>query len=131
MVISTRSLPYMRKSATSRKVRQQETKRLAFLDPTGREINFRSGVFYTMKYHDAASLHAALTPLFAEVDVDDRGEANLYAVCARPRPQAEAALRAALEVELNMPYPDGYRHHQHDQAVTAVLDANRASGRLT
>ena len=34
VVISTRSLPYMRKSATSRKVRQQETKRLAFLDPT-------------------------------------------------------------------------------------------------
>jgi ParB family chromosome partitioning protein len=104
---------------------------LTYLDPrTNRAINFRNGQFYAMWFATTDSLTDACGQAFDVVHVEDTRNATILAVCADPKPMSEERLRWALELELDMPYPGAYRHGKHGPLVEAIVEANRALGRL-
>lgn len=104
---------------------------LTFLDPrSNRAINFKGGQLYAMWFATTESLTEACAQSFEVVHVEDTRNATILAVCADPKPVEEERLRWALNMEFDMPYPEGYRHHKQGPLVEAVVDANRALGRL-
>ena len=60
------------------------------------------------KYHTESEFHSLFGPFFRSVKVDDFSN-NINAACASALPVDPARLRAAIEFEFNLPYPDGTR----------------------
>jgi hypothetical protein len=60
------------------------------------------------KYHTVAEFKDLFGTFFRSVKVDDFSN-NINAACASARPVDPARLRAAIEFEFNLPYPDGTR----------------------
>ena len=58
------------------------------------------------KYHTVPEFKALFSPFFRSVKVADFSN-NINAACASARPIDKAKLRAAIEFEFNLPYPDG------------------------
>lgn len=70
------------------------------------------------KYHTVEGFQKLFSVRFATVKVASAGH-NIQAVCYRPRPVKVAGLRAALEFEFDLPYPDGSRMGLADDAIKA------------
>ena len=60
------------------------------------------------KYHTVTEFKDLFGPFFRSVKVDDFSN-NINAACASARPVDPARLRAAIEFEFDLPYPDGTR----------------------
>jgi hypothetical protein len=58
------------------------------------------------KYHTVPEFRDLFSPFFRSVKVRDFSN-NINAACASARPVDPARLRAAIEFEFNLPYPDG------------------------
>lgn len=83
---------------------------ISFLLPY--EPNIKLGNFSgkpkVQKYHTPREFHELFRARFSVVQVT-RGADNVEAACAVPLPLDREALRAAVEFEFDLPYPDGSR----------------------
>ena len=70
------------------------------------------------KYHTQKEFHQLWTPFFRSVKVQELSN-NITAVCAHARFAETDQLRAAIEFEFDLPYPDGTRMDRIDQAKEA------------
>jgi hypothetical protein len=70
------------------------------------------------KYHTEKEFHQLWTPLFRSVRVRKLSN-NVTAVCAHAKEVDPDRLRAALEFEFNLPYPDGTRMNLVTEAKAA------------
>jgi len=60
------------------------------------------------KYHTVAEFRELFGPFFRSVKAEEFG-ANVTAICSGALPPARERLRAAIEFEFDLPYPDGSR----------------------
>lgn len=79
------------------------------------------------KYHTEKEFHALWTPGFRSVKVREMSN-NITAACAHALPVDPAKLRAAIEFEFDLPYPDGTRMDMVAEAIAAF--ENRLGLRL-
>lgn len=70
------------------------------------------------KYHTEKEFHQLWTPFFRSVKVREMSN-NITATCAHALPLDRGRLRAALEFEFDLPYPDGTRMGLANEAITA------------
>lgn len=70
------------------------------------------------KYHTQKEFHQLWTPFFRSVKIQELSN-NITAVCAHARPVETDRLRATIEFEFDLPYPDGTRMDRIDQAKEA------------
>jgi hypothetical protein len=70
------------------------------------------------KYHTIAEFRDLFSQFFRSVKVDDFSN-NINAACASARPVDPARLRAAIEFEFDLPYPDGTRMNLVQSAMDA------------
>jgi ParB family chromosome partitioning protein len=125
--VATRNVETQRRAESTATARQSNVSQLSFLDASNVELRFQSGRWLTMRYHDGASLRELLQEYFGEVTVHATTNATIKAVCRAPRDLDPERIAWALGEELNMPYPNDYRHGQHTGAVAELL--RRASER--
>lgn len=70
------------------------------------------------KYHTEKEFYQLWTPFFRSVKVRELSN-NITAACAHPRAVDPGKLRAAVEFEFNLPYPDGTRMDLVERAKEA------------
>ena len=130
LCLGTRSLA-RQDDASSAKSHRGSNQGITYLDPkTNRAINFKGGQFYAMWFATTETLREQCSRMFDAVHVEDTRNATILAVCGEPRPVTEQVLRAALEAEFGMAYPNDYRHNKQGPLVEAIVEANRELGRL-
>lgn len=86
------------------------------------EAGIRIGDFQdkpkVQKYHTQKEFHQLWTPFFRSVKVREMSN-NITATCAHALPLDRDRLRAAIEFEFDLPYPDGTRMGLVQEAIAA------------
>lgn len=104
---------------------------VSFLDENNVELNFHKGKWQTLRFHTPQTLTAVLEEFFDDIVIKNPTQGNMHALCRLPKPLDPERIRAAAEIELDMPYPpqtdggDNYRHGRHKRTVQQLLDAYR------
>lgn len=70
------------------------------------------------KYHSQKEFYELFKEFFAAVKVDECNQ-NVQAICAKPRKVSAKRLKAAIEFEFDLPYPDGTRMGLVAEALAA------------
>lgn len=95
---------------------------LEFLDRQNFSATFRSGVWTMQHFHTKESLETLMLKYFESVEVcGESTGSNIYAICRNPRAVDLQQAERALEFELNMEYPKGYRHNAHEKLKRLIL----------
>lgn len=102
---------------------------LEFLDKDNYSATFRGGVWTIQHFHSLESLAELLDRYYFDVSVmrKKKTQSNIHAVCKSPKPIDLNYLETALEFELNMEYPCGYKHDQHHRLMELILNENAKS----
>lgn len=104
-----------------------KTRSLEFLDKDNYSATFRGGVWTMQHFHTLETLKELLDRYYYDVKVfgGKKSKSNIYAVCQQPKPIDLDYLATALEFELNMEYPNKYKHNQHIRLKELIVKANR------
>ena len=98
-------------------------RRIEFLDPNNFSATFRNGVWTMQHFHDHEGLKQLLLKYFHKVEVyGSRTGGAIQAVAQYPKKLDLDHAAEALEFELNMEYPNDYRHNRHAALKEAVLN---------
>lgn len=119
----TRNLNHIESRANMRKASGIH-RNLEYLDQDDFSVSYRQGAWTLQRFHSPESLRALLSRYFADVTIKGGSRANIWATATQPRPQDPAVLRAALETEFNLPYPDDFRLDRHAPIVQKILALN-------
>ena len=124
-IAGTRNLEVVESKARFTK-NNVKTRCIEFLDKNNFSATFRGGVWTMQHFHTLDTLKSLLDKYYYEVTVarGKKSQSNIYAVCKMPKQISRDRLETALEFELNMEYPNGYRHNEHKRLKELVLREN-------
>jgi ParB family chromosome partitioning protein len=110
------------------KVISDKRRYMHFVDRDGTSANFAPGRGWTaQRFHAPEVIEARVGTLFRSVRRLRSPQPDQGALEAEgPLPVAEDELRAALDLELNMEYPRGYKHNAHGPLRDLVLSLQGA-----
>lgn len=118
---ATRNLGSVESKARFLKIRGSK-RDIEFLDKKNFSATFRSGVWTMQHFHSKETLERLLYKYFETVDVyGESTGSNIYAICKNPKEIDLLYLDEALEFELNMEYPRGYKHNAHKRLKELIL----------
>lgn len=105
---------------------------LEFLDKNNYSATFRGGVWTMQHFHTLETLKKLLEQYYCDVNVfqDKKSQSNIYAVCQKPKSLDVEYLAKALEFELNMEYPNNYKHNKHTRLQALIIKQNLKANRL-
>lgn len=119
---ATRNLLAPQKQMTFKKD-TGKVRRIEFLDPENFCATFRNGLWTMQHFHTAEGLRDLLLKYFHKVELCcNEADPMLSARAQYPRKLDLSHVEKALEFELNMEYPHGYRHNQHLALKQSLLD---------
>lgn len=96
---------------------------LEFLDKKNFSATFRSGVWTMQHFHTKETLETLMLKYYDTVNTyGESTGSNIYAICKNPKEIDLNYLSEALEFELNMEYPRGYKHNAHGKLKRLVLE---------
>lgn len=99
-----------------------KTRKVEFLDKNNFSATFRDGVWTMQHFHTNESLGKLLKKYFKNVETYwCQTGSQIYAIADTPIRHPEAFVREALEFELNMEYPHGYKHNRHKPLLENLI----------
>lgn len=121
---ATRNLENIDARARAKTSSSRGNRGVQFLDENNFSATFREGVWTLQHFHTPDGLVELLSRYFGDVKLAKTKSSGsaLQAVCRRPLPLGADRYRKALDVELNMEYPNGYRHNRHEVLRDVVLE---------
>ncbi len=121
LVLGTRNKEFLDKALNYKKL-NAAGRHIEFLDKENFGATFRAGVWTMQHFHTFSSLKKLLLGYFEDVEVMGvRSASQIYAIARKPLPLDRGKVLDALNVEFDMEYPGGYRHHQHHGLVDAII----------
>lgn len=105
---------------------------LNFLDDNNVEVFFQNGKWMTIRYHTEETLRELLDHYFEDVVIKNPTQGNMHAICRQPKKLDVERVRAAAELEFNMPSPpqteggEPYFHGRHKKLVATLVAAYEA-----
>lgn len=122
-ITGTRNIGKAEKSANLNKT-TSKTRELEFLDKNNFSATFRNGVWTMQHFHSKQTLKKLLNNYYDDVKVyGNNTSSQVYAIATKPKALNKDYLRKALEFELNMEYPNGFKHNKHKKLLEMVLKA--------
>lgn len=122
---ATRNIGSIRKQGCATQA-INKSRDLEFLDKNNFTATFRDGVWTMQHFHSQKSLECLLKKYFITVKTfGNSTSSQVYAVCQNPVRQTEEFTREALEFELNMEYPNGYKHNKHEKLLELVIERQK------
>lgn len=119
---ATRNLEQIQQK-TERKFTRQKGRELEFLDKNNFSATFRSGVWTMQHFHTKETLKTLLLKYFDDVEVSGtKTGSQVYAIAKKPKEIDLKYAETALEFELNMEYPKGYKHNAHNNLKRLILE---------
>lgn len=98
-----------------------QRKDIEFLDEDDFAATFRYGSFTLQKFHTKQSFEKLLLNYFEVVNVMEKTNSQLWAICKKPISMGIKRYKKALDIEFNLEYPGGVRHNKHEELVKAIL----------
>ena len=99
---------------------------LQFLDKENFSATFRNGVWTMQHFHTFETLKDLLSNYFEEVKVyGTKTSSNIYAIAHKPKKLDLDYVEKALEFELNMEYPNGFKHNRHIKIKKLIIEEKR------
>jgi 2-polyprenyl-3-methyl-5-hydroxy-6-metoxy-1,4-benzoquinol methylase len=122
LFIGTRNLDNIRYRTTLSKS-TEKVRSIEFLDKNNFTATFRDGVWTMQHFHNEKTLYELLKSYFKIIKVDCRtAKTQAYCIAELPKKQNEQDVLTALEYELNLEYPNGFKHNQHKKLMTLILN---------
>ncbi len=103
------------------KIATQRSRAIEFLDAENFSATFRQGNWTLQRFHSQDSLKALLLKYFGEVTIST-GPSQHYAICSKPVQFPPLHYSEALETELNMEYPENFKHNKHETLVKIIME---------
>lgn len=118
--IGTRNLKNI-KYKMSRNTSTEKTRSLEFFDKNNFSATFRDGVWTMQHFHDDETLNKLLKNYFNKIEIDcEKCNAQTYAIAQFPKKLDKKQIDVALEYELNLEYPNKFKHNQHKKLVELI-----------
>jgi ParB family chromosome partitioning protein len=100
----------------------QKGRELEFLDKGNFSATFRSGVWTMQHFHTHETLSKLLSTYYDEVEVYGTSTSTqIYAMAKKPKKIDREYAEKTLDFELNMEYPNNFRHNQHNRLKELIL----------
>lgn len=108
------------------KFSRQKGRELEFLDSKNFSATFRSGVWTMQHFHTQDTLKTLLSKYYKNVETfGTRTSTQIYAIAKNPKAIDMNYAEKALEFELNMEYPNGFKHNKHKHLKELILTEMR------
>lgn len=121
LYVGTRNLGAVNRRSNLNKTNTTD-RNIQFLDRNNFTATFRRGVWTMQHFHTNESLKALLEKYFHKVEsFGTKTGSNIYAIAQYPKCIDSAYVAKALEFELNMEYPNDYRHNRHIKLKQMIL----------
>lgn len=97
---------------------------LEFLDKNNFSATFRSGCWTMQHFHSLTTLKNLLEKYFEKVEEFGTSTgSNIYAIAQYPKRLQIEYVKKALEFELNMEYPNNFKHNKHKELKRLIIKA--------
>lgn len=104
------------------KISAGRTRQLEFLDKNLFSATFRDGVWTMQHFHTKETLRNLLSKYYDTVETFGEVQGSqVYAIARKPKKIDIDYCATALEFELNMEYPRGFKHNKHTGLKNLVL----------
>ena len=122
LITCTRNIAYVEKAYEKTKLSAGAGDCLWYLDDKNYTLGVTNGIVFKQKFHTRESYVALLEEYFEEVQVLSCTAGYIYCACSRPKQLPMEVYEEYLEKELNIEYPNGFKHNKHRGLLAALIE---------
>lgn len=122
LITCTRNIAYVEKAYEKTKLSAGAGDCLWYLDDKNYTLGVTNGIVFKQKFHTRESYVALLEEYFEEVLVLSCTAGYIYCACSKPKQLPTEVYEEYLEKELNIEYPNGFKHNKHRGLMAALLE---------
>lgn len=122
LITCTRNIAYVEKAYEKTKLSAGAGDCLWYLDDKNYTLGVTNGIVFKQKFHTRESYVALLEEYFEEVLVLSCTAGYIYCACSQPKQLPMETYEEYLEKELNIEYPNGFKHNKHRGLMAALLE---------
>lgn len=121
LITCTRNIAYVEKAYDKTKLSAGAGDCLWYLDDKNYTLGVTNGIVFKQKFHTRESYVELLENYFEEVVVLSCNSGYVYCACTKPRQLHRKVYEDYLDKELNIEYPNGFRHNKHRGLMEALI----------
>ena len=91
------------------------------MDENNYAFSMKNDIVFKQKFHTRDSYVALLQKYFEQVEVLACTAGYIYCACSRPIQLPKEDYERYLEKELNIEYPNGFKHNKHRGLMDALI----------
>lgn len=122
LITCTRNLAYVEKAYEKTKLSAGAGDCLWYLDDNNYTLGVTNGIVFKQKFHTKESYIALLENYFDDIQVLSCTASYIYCACSKPKQLALEVYEEYLEKELNIEYPNGFKHNKHKGLMAALIE---------
>ncbi len=122
LITCTRNIAYVEKAYDKTKLSAGAGDCLWYLDDKNYTLGVTNGIVFKQKFHTKESYVELLEKYFDDVKVLSCTAGYIYCACAHPKQLPTEVYETYLEKELNIEYPNGFKHNKHTGLMTALIE---------
>lgn len=122
LITCTRNIAYVEKAYEKTKLSAGAGDCLWYLDDKNYTLGVTNGIVFKQKFHTRESYVALLEEYFEEVLVLSCTAGYIYCACSQPKQLPMETYEEYLDKELNIEYPNGFKHNKHRGLMSALLE---------
>ena len=122
LITCTRNIAYVEKAYDKTKLSAGAGDCLWYLDDKNYTLGVTNGIVFKQKFHTKESYVELLEQYFNEVKVLSCTAGYIYCACSQPKQLPLETYEEYLEKELNIEYPNGFKHNKHKGFMAALIE---------
>lgn len=122
LITCTRNIAYVEKAYDKTKLSAGAGDCLWYLDDKNYTLGVTNGIVFKQKFHTKESYVELLEQYFDEVKVLSCTAGYIYCACSQPKQLPMETYEEYLEKELNIEYPNGFKHNKHKGFMAALIE---------
>lgn len=122
LITCTRNIAYVEKAYDKTKLSAGAGDCLWYLDDKNYTLGVTNGIVFKQKFHTRDSYVNLLGEYFENVKVLSCTAGYIYCACTTPKQLPTDVYEEYLEKELNIEYPNGFKHNKHRGLMTALIE---------
>lgn len=122
LITCTRNIMYVEKEYEKTHLRAGASGLMYCMDDKNYAFSMMSDIVFKQKFHTKESFTALLDLYFDSVQVLSCNSSYIYCLCSEPKQLPREQYEEYLEKELNIEYPNGFKHNKHRGLMQALLE---------
>ena len=121
LITCTRNIAYVEKAHEKTKLSAGAGDCLWYLDDKNYTLGVTNGIVFKQKFHTRESFVALLEKYFEQIEVLSCSAGYIYCARTVPKQLPNEIYKEYLEKELNIEYPNGFKHNKHHGLMDALI----------